>query len=207
MGYCIGSMAETFSSVCVFCGSSGGRNPVYREAARELGALLARRGITLVYGGGRTGLMGTVADAALEAGGRVVGVMPRPLVDKEVSHRGLTELHVVGTMHERKAMMADLADAFVVLPGGYGTFDEFCEILTWSQLRFHAKPCGLWNVNGYWTPLMTMFDHAAGEGFLRPQHRALPLFSDSIEDLLARMAEQQPHLAERDPGDKWWERP
>lgn len=160
-----------------------------------------------MYGGGRTGLMGAVADAALGAAGRVVGVMPRPLVDKEVSHRGLTELHVVATMHERKAMMADLADAFVVLPGGYGTFDEFCEILTWSQLRFHAKPCGLWNVNGYWTPLMAMFDHASGEGFLRPQHRALPLFSDSIEDLLTRMAEQRPQLAQRDPNDKWWDRP
>ena len=151
--------------------------------------------------------MGAVADATLAAGGEVIGVMPQPLVDKEVSHRGLTELRVVSTMHERKAMMADLADAFIVLPGGYGTFDEFCEILTWSQLLFHSKPCGFWNVNGYWQNLIAMFDHATAEGFLRPPHRALPVFADTLESLLENMHAQQPRLEHRDPGEKWWEKP
>lgn len=200
-------MSQTFSSICVFCGSAAGVKPAYAAAARRLGATLAGRGITLIYGGGRTGLMGALADATLAAGGSVIGVMPRPLVDKEVSHSGLTELRVVATMHERKAAMADLAAAFVVLPGGFGTFDEFCEILTWSQLLFHSKPCGLWNVEGYWEPLMRMFDHAAAEGFLRPPHRALPLFDDELETLLARMEAQVPALRERNPMEKWWERP
>jgi uncharacterized protein (TIGR00730 family) len=200
-------MSETFSRICVFCGSSQGRRPVYAAAARSLGELIARRSITLVYGGGKTGLMGTLADATLAAGGQAIGVMPRPLVDKEVAHLGLTELRVVASMHERKAMMADLADAFIVLPGGYGTFDEFCEILTWSQLMFHSKPCGLWNVEGYWQPLIGMFDHAAAEGFLRPQHRALPIFDENLESLLDRMEAQLPHLTRRDPLDKWWDRP
>lgn len=200
-------MNQTFSRVCVFCGSASGREPVYANAARQLGATLAARGSTLVYGGGRTGLMGTLADATLAAGGKAIGVMPASLVEKEVSHRGLTELRVVASMHERKAMMAELADAFIVLPGGYGTFDEFCEILTWSQLLFHSKPCGLWNVNGYWQHLIAMFDHAAAEGFLRPQHRALPVFDDELDSLLVKMEEQLPHLARRNPLEKWWEKP
>ena len=200
-------MDQTFSRVCVFCGSATGREPVYANAARQLGATLAARGSTLIYGGGRTGLMGSLAEATLAAGGKAIGVMPRSLVEKEVAHRGLTELHVVASMHERKAMMADLADAFIVLPGGYGTFDEFCEILTWSQLLFHAKPCGLWNVNGYWQHLIAMFDHAAAEGFLRPQHRALPVFADDLDSLLAKMEAQLPHLSERNPMEKWWEKP
>ena len=200
-------MSETFSRICVFCGSSAGNRPEYAAAARQLGEYLAGRGITLIYGGGRTGLMGLLADAALAAGGQVIGVMPRALIDKEVSHQGLTELRVVSTMHERKAMMADLADAFVVLPGGYGTFDEFCEILTWSQLMFHDKPCGLWNVEGYWQHLIAMFDHAAGEGFLRPRHRALPVFADGLDELLAKMRAQKSQLGRRDPGEKWGEKP
>lgn len=200
-------MSETFSRICVFCGSSAGSRPSYAAAARQLGEYMAGHGITLVYGGGRTGLMGVVADAALAGGGQVIGVMPQPLVDKEVSHRALTELRVVSTMHERKAMMAELADAFVVLPGGYGTFDEFCEILTWSQLLFHAKPCGFWNVEGYWRHLIAMFDHAAAEGFLRPQHRALPVFADGLEALLTGMQAQRAQLGRRDPGEKWWEKP
>lgn len=197
----------TFSRICVFCGSSAGNRPAYAAAARQLGAHLARQGITLVYGGGRTGLMGILADAALGAGGEVIGVMPRPLVDEEVSHNGLTDLRVVATMHERKALMAEIADAFLVLPGAFGTFDEFCEILTWSQLQFHSKPCGLWNVEGYWNPMAAMFDHAAAEGFLRPQHRQLPIFDASLEALLERMRAQQPSLGMRDAKEKWWDKP
>jgi len=200
-------MSETFSSICVFCGSAAGVRPAYAAAARQIGDALGRRGITLVYGGGRTGLMGAVADATLAAGGSVIGVMPRPLVDKEVAHRGLTELRVVATMHERKAMMAEISSAFVVLPGGFGTFDEFCEILTWSQLLFHSKPCGLWNVEGYWEPLVKMFDHAAAEGFLRPPHRALPVFANDLDTLLSEMAAQLPALRGRNPMEKWWDKP
>ena len=200
-------MNQTFSRICVFCGSSAGQRPEYAAAASDLGASLARQGIVLVYGGGRTGLMGILADAALGGGGHVIGVMPQPLVDKEVAHLGLSELRVVASMHERKAMMADLADAFIVLPGGYGTFDEFCEILTWSQLMFHSKPCGLLDVAGYWQHLIAMFDHALAEGFLRPQHRALPVFAGDLDSLLAAMAAQRPHLDRRDPLDKWWDRP
>ncbi len=151
--------------------------------------------------------MGILAGAVLSAGGQAIGVIPHSLVDKEVSHQGLTELRVVASMHERKAMMADLADAFIVLPGGYGTFDEFCEILTWSQLLFHSKPCGLWNVNGYWQHLIAMFDHAPGEGFLRLQHRALPIFADDLDSLLTKMETQRPLLGHRNPLEKWWEKP
>lgn len=199
-------MNQTFSRICVFCGSAAGSRPAYAEAGRELGRYFAEHGITLVYGGGRTGLMGVIADAVLAGDGQVIGVMPKSLVEKEVAHRGLTELRIVTSMHERKAIMADLADAFLVLPGGYGTFDEFCEILTWSQLLIHSKPCGLWNIDGYWTHLIAMFDHAAAEGFLRPQHRALPVFADTLPALLAEMASQQPRLSVRNPLDKWWER-
>lgn len=200
-------MIPTFSSICVFCGSAHGNRPAYAEAARRLGAQLAASGTGLIYGGGRTGLMGLLADSALAAGGKVTGVMPRPLVDKEVAHLGLTSLEVVATMHERKARMAELADAFLVLPGAYGTFDEFCEILTWSQLQFHTKPCGLWNVEGYWDRLAAMFDHAAAEGFLRPQHRALPILDADLDSLLARMQTQKPALDRRDPMEKWWDKP
>ncbi len=190
----------------MFCASSAGRHPEYASAARSLGRFFAQNGIALIYGGGRTGLMGVLAEAVLAGGGQVIGVMPQSLVEKEVAHLGLTELRIVTSMHERKAMMAELADAFIVLPGGYGTFDEFCEILTWSQLMLHAKPCGLWNVSGYWQHLIAMFDHAVAEGFLRPEHRALPVFADTLESLLAEMAAQRPRLGVRDPLDKWWER-
>ena len=174
--------------VCVFCGSSAGTRPVYAEAARAMGRTLAERGTGLVYGGGRVGLMGEVADAVLAAGGEVTGVIPRGLMEREVGHRGLTSLEVVGTMHERKARMADLADGFVALPGGYGTLDELCEVLTWSQLGIHAKPCGVLNVEGYFDALLALFDHSVAEGFVRPAHRALVLEGAEPGELLDRMA-------------------
>jgi uncharacterized protein (TIGR00730 family) len=171
-------------SVCVFCGSSAGARPEYAEAARRLGAALARRGLGLVYGGGHVGLMGVLADAALAAGGAVVGVIPQALVDRELAHGRLTELLVVGTMHERKALMADRADAFAALPGGFGTADELFEILTWAQLGLHAKPVGLLNVAGFFGPLLGWVDAAVCEGFLRPEHRDLLAVAGEPEALL-----------------------
>lgn len=159
--------------ICVFCGSADGARPQYAETARELGRSIASKGYGLVYGGASIGLMGAVADAGLAAGGELVGVIPDVIMDREIAHRGLTELHVVRTMHERKAMMADRADAFVALPGGYGTMDEFIEIVTWAQLRIHAKPCILVNVGGYYDGLLGFFDAAVGEGFVWPQNRGL----------------------------------
>ena len=156
----------TFRTICVFCGSNLGIRPVYRAAAERLASLLLQRGIELIYGGGNVGLMGVLADTMLAQGGRVIGVIPQSLLAREVGHRGLTKLHVVSSMHERKALMADLSDAFLALPGGFGTFEEFCEIVTWSQLGIHQKPCGLLNVDGYYDPLLRLFDHAVGEGFL-----------------------------------------
>src|ERR1700722_11653894 len=161
--------------ICVFCGSSSGAREIYAQSARQVGQLLAERGIELVYGGGNVGLMGAVADACLSAGGRVIGVIPQLLVDKEVAHKGLSELHVVQTMHERKALMADLADAFLALPGGYGTWDELCEILTWSQIGIQSKASAILNVNGYYDPLLAMADRAVAEGFLRDLNRQLLL--------------------------------
>lgn len=159
--------------VCVFCGSSFGVRESYRDAAVELGTLLAGRKIGVVYGGGNVGLMGSVADAALAGGGEVIGVIPHALVAREIAHTGLTELRVVASMHERKAMMADLSDAFIALPGGYGTLEEFCEVVTWSQLGIHAKPCGLLNVEGYFDPLIVMLDRAVQEGFIAAKNRRL----------------------------------
>ena len=161
--------------LCVFCGSSLGTQSAYVRATQELGRVLSQHGIGLVYGGGKVGLMGTLADSCLSNGGRVVGVMPRGLVEKEIAHAGLTQLRVVESMHERKALMADLADAFVALPGGYGTWEEFCEVLTWSQLGLHRKACALLNVNGYYDPLLAMADQAVKEGFLHDVHRELLL--------------------------------
>lgn len=184
--------------VCVFCGSSPGARPVYRQAAAALGAAVARRGLGLVYGGGHTGLMGTVADAALAAGGRVVGVIPRGLQVREVAHRALTELRVVGSMHERKAAMAAHADAFVAMPGGMGTLEETAEALTWSQLGIHRKPVGLLDVAGYFGPLVAFLDHAVAEGFLRPEHRALCLVEREPAALLDRLAAWAPP-----PGERW----
>ncbi len=183
--------------VCVFCGSSPGTRPVYAEAARSMGRLLAERGIGLVYGGGRVGLMGEVADAVLAAGGEVTGVIPRGLMEREVGHRGLTTLHVTGTMHERKALMVDLSDGFVALPGGYGTLDELCEALTWSQLGIHARPCGILNVDGYFDALLALFDHAVREGFVREPHRALVLEASEPAALLDAMARFRPAATEK----------
>lgn len=174
--------------VCVFCGSSHGARAAYADAARALGMVLVRRQIGLVYGGGRVGLMGVLADTMLDAGGDVVGVIPEAMVPRELAHDGLTTLHVVGSMHERKALMAELADAFVALPGGYGTFEEFCEIVTWAQLGLHRKPCGLLNVEGYYDRLLGLFDHAVAERFVRPTHRALVLEDRDPERLLERLA-------------------
>jgi hypothetical protein len=155
---------------CVFCGSSTGLNPAFAAQARVLGAELARRGIGVVYGGGNVGLMGVVADAALAAGGEVIGVIPHGLVARELAHRGVTELHVVNSMHERKALMASFSDAFIAMPGGFGTLEEFCEAVTWTQLGVHSKPCGVLNVAGFYDALLAFFAHALGEQFLRPTH-------------------------------------
>ncbi|HEV8262993.1 MAG TPA: TIGR00730 family Rossman fold protein, partial [Burkholderiales bacterium] len=154
--------------ICVFCGSNAGARSEYAEAARELAIALVERKLGIVYGGGNVGLMGVLADAALERSGEVIGVIPQSLLDKEVGHRGVTELLVVETMHERKALMNDLSDAFIALPGGFGTFDEFFEVLTWSQLGFHGKPCALLNVAGYYDRMLAMLDHAVAERLLRP---------------------------------------
>ena len=176
------------NSVCVFCGASSGRSAAYAAAARSLGAGLARRGLGLVYGGGRVGLMGAVADGALAAGGEVTGVIPQELVDRELAHPGLTRLHVVGSLHERKALMAELADAFAALPGGFGTLDELLEQLTWSQLGLHAKPIGLLDAEGYWGPLIALARHATAEGFVREADLAAIAVSDDVDGLLDRLA-------------------
>ncbi len=184
--------------VCVFCGSNVGLRPVYREAAQAIGAELARRNLGLVYGGGKVGLMGAVSDAALAAGGEVIGVIPDFLEAKEVGHRGLTELRVVRSMHERKAMMAELSDGFIALPGGYGTLEEFGEILAWAQLDLHHKPIGLLNVAGYYSALLRLFDHAVDEQFLSPSLRALVLEESDPARLLDALATHEPRA-----GDTW----
>ncbi|QLC34148.1 TIGR00730 family Rossman fold protein [Halarchaeum sp. CBA1220] len=171
-------------ALCVYCGSSSGERPAYAAAAADLGTALAERDVTLVYGGGRVGLMGAVADAALAAGGDVHGVIPESLEAKEVAHSGLTDLDVVASMHERKARMAELADGFVALPGGFGTLEEIVEVLTWAQLGFHEKPCGLLNVAGYYDDLAAFFDHQTDEGFVEETHREMVVVEDSVEDLL-----------------------
>jgi uncharacterized protein (TIGR00730 family) len=175
-------------SVCVFAGSSPGSRPEYRQHATELGRALAARGIGVVYGGTRVGLMGAVADAVLASGGQVTGVIPAALVAKEIAHDGLTELHVVASMHERKATMADLSDAFIALPGGWGTWEEFFEILTWGQLGLHRKPCGLLNVEGYFDPLLAFVRHSFDEGFVRREYGSMISVSDSPEGLLDKLA-------------------
>jgi uncharacterized protein (TIGR00730 family) len=185
-------------SICVFCGSSAGAVPAYAEAARALGSELVRRGLRLVYGGGNVGLMGILADAVLAGGGEVIGVIPQALLAKEVGHAGLTKLHVVASMHERKALMAELSDAFLALPGGFGTLEEFCEVLTWSQLGLHRKPCGLLNVNGYYDPLMAFFDRAVSDGFLRARHRDLVLVGTTPEEVFRHLAAYRPA-----PTEKW----
>jgi uncharacterized protein (TIGR00730 family) len=178
--------------ICVFCGASPGNEPRYVAAAHDVGEGLARRGIALVYGGGRVGLMGALADAALDAGGEVIGVIPRGLVDRELAHPGLTELRVVGSLHERKAVMADLADAFIALPGGLGTLEELAEVVSWAQLELHAKPIGLFEVGDYWTLLLAWLDMAVAEGFVAPAHRRLVMRGDSLDGLLAAFGAWEP---------------
>jgi uncharacterized protein (TIGR00730 family) len=175
--------------ICVFCGSNAGARPAYRQAAQTVGRLLCRRGIELVYGGGHIGLMGSVADACLSEGGRVIGVIPQALADKEVAHSGLTELRIVKSMHERKFVMAELSDAFLALPGGYGTWEELFEVLTWSQLGIQRKACAILNVEGYYDPLLAMADKALADGFLRGVHRDLLLADVDPERLLDRLSD------------------
>ncbi len=179
-------------SICIFCGSSFGTDPAYEDAARDTGKILAEAGITLVYGGGNVGLMGAIADAALDAGGEVIGVIPRALMEREIGHPGLTELHVVGSMHERKAKMATLSNGFVALPGGTGTLEELFEVLTWAQLGEHHKPCGLLDFAGYYEPLLAVFDHMVERGFLKEQHRKMLLVEREPAALLERFARYEP---------------
>ncbi|GJM21638.1 MAG: putative cytokinin riboside 5'-monophosphate phosphoribohydrolase [Planctomycetota bacterium] len=182
----------TIERLTVFCGSQFGRDPIYKSSAAALGRHLAERGVGVVFGGGRVGLMGTVADAALEAGGEVIGVLPRELARRELAHEGLTELHLVNSMHERKALMARLGNGFVALPGGLGTLEEIAEILTWAQLGLHRKPCALFDVNDYWRALRASLDHATQEGFLKPGLRALLMSVSTPEELLSSFAAYAP---------------
>lgn len=187
--------------ICVFCGSSPGVDPAFAEAAARVGGELAERGVGLVYGGGNVGLMGAVADAALKAGGEVIGVIPEALEGKELAHRGVTELRVVASMHERKALMEELSDGFIALPGGFGTFEELCEILTWSQLGIHRKPVGILNVSRYYDHLIALFDHAVSQRLLSRPNRDLVLIETEFGRLLDRMHDFEPGVA-----DKWLDR-
>ncbi len=188
-------------SICVFCGSSPGGNPAYVNVATALGTELAARGMRLIYGGGNVGLMGAVADAVMKAGGEVVGIIPRMLAEKEVAHHGLTELVIVETMHERKMAMADRAEGFIALPGGFGTLDELCEILTWTQLSLHANPSVLINQNGFFDSFLTFLDHAVSELFLIPEHRALLITASNPAEALDTLAANPSALH-----DKWIDR-
>ena len=178
--------------IAVYCGSNQGTRPEYAAAAAELGTVLAREKIELIYGGGRVGLMGILADAALKGGGHVIGVIPEKLVIKEVVHERLPDLRTVKTMHERKALMAELAEAFIALPGGYGTFEEFFEVLAWSQLGWHQKPFGLLDIAGFYRPLLQFLDHTCREGFIRPQHHRLVLVEQQVEKILPRLRNFRP---------------
>jgi len=184
-------------SVCVFCGSSVGKRAEYILKARSLGKLIAERELTLVYGGGNIGLMREVADSAIENGGEVIGVMPRHIVDKEIAHQQITKLHVVGSMHERKAMMAELSDAFIALPGGFGTIDELFEIMTWNQLEIISKPTGLLNIEGYFDHLMGFIQHAVYEKFVRPEHQGNLIVETDEKNLLDRLGQFRPLKAEK----------
>lgn len=178
--------------VCVFCASSTGIRPEYTLATRNLAAELVSRGISLVYGGGRVGLMGLLANCVLEGGGHVTGVIPQALVDREVAHTGLSSLRVVGTMHERKAVMAQMSDAFIALPGGFGTIEEFCEVVTWAQLGLHRKGCGVLNVSGFFDPLLALFDRAVSDGLLKPQNRRIVVSATEPAALLDRLSKEPP---------------
>jgi uncharacterized protein (TIGR00730 family) len=184
-------------AVCVFCGSNVGRNPAYQQAAVAVGTALAKAGLKLVYGGGKVGLMGAVADAAIAAGGDVAGVMPRALVEREIAHAGLSDLHVVETMHQRKTMMADLADAFIALPGGAGTLEEFFEQWTWAQLGIHAKPCGLLDVKDFFQPLLMLIEKIVAEGFLTQSYLDMLIVEPAVEPMLGRFRTYSP------PPRKW----
>ena len=178
--------------LAVYCGSASPSDPVYIESARAVGRTLAERGIGVVYGGGRLGLMGAIADSALEAGGEVIGIIPQALVDAEVAHRGLTELHVVDTMHQRKQAFTDLSDGFVNLPGGTGTMDELWEALSWAQIGYHSKPVGLLNIAGYYDHLIAFYAKMGEVGFLRPQHQGILIVDDGLDGLLAKMTSHVP---------------
>jgi len=183
--------------LCVFCGSSAGRDPVYMATARSLGEALARNGIELVYGGASVGLMGAVADAVLDHGGHVIGVMPQALVDKEIAHTGLKDLRVVGSMHERKAMMAELSDGFIALPGGLGTFEELFEVWTWAQLGYHKKPCALLNVAGFYDTLAHFLDDVVERGFVKPVHRAMLIVENDPAALIDAIRRYEPPKVEK----------
>lgn len=185
-------MPGVLRTVCVFCGSNNGSHPEYREIASNLGRMLAERGIGIVYGGAHVGLMGAVADAALAIGGEVIGVMPQSLVDREIAHPGLTKLHIVHSMHQRKQLMADLSDAFIAMPGGFGTLEEFCEVLTWNQIGIHRKACGLLNARGYYDGLLALFDHGVREGFIPHQHRSAITADADASELLLRLMKYEP---------------
>ena len=187
--------------LCVFAGSSSGSRIEYRAAAEDLGRALVSRQIDLVYGGGRVGLMGVLADAVLAAGGHVTGVIPTALAAKEVAHEGLSDLRLVSSMHERKAMMADLSDGFIALPGGWGTLEELFEVLTWAQLGLHQKPCGVLNVNGFFDGLLSFVDHTIDEAFVRPENRSMILVASSPDTLLDRLEHYDPLVVE-----KWLDR-
>ena len=197
-------MSEELSTLCVYCASSPGIDPDFGLAASSFGRLLVERQIRLVYGGGHVGLMGLLADAVLQDGGQVHGVITRALEDKEVAHQGLTMLEVVDTMHQRKAAMADLADGFVMLPGGFGTLDEFMEAVTWTQLGIHSKPCGVLDVKGYFDPLRAMLERATRERFMREQHRAIVIVESDPEALLDRLSSWKPSTVEKwlDQGER-----
>jgi len=188
---------NSMKRICVFCGSNSGDDPVYLEAAEEVGEFLAANGIELVFGGGRVGLMGKVADTVMAKGGRVIGVIPAALDKKEIAHRGITELRIVDSMHERKAMMAELADGFIAMPGGFGTFEEFCEIVTWGQLGIHKKPCALLNVNGFYNDLIGLFDYSTKQSFIRSEHRDLVIVGDNIENVFDLMKYYEPPTIEK----------
>jgi uncharacterized protein (TIGR00730 family) len=181
--------------VCIFCGSSTGVRPEYRAAAERIAIELARRGVGIVFGGGRVGLMGVVADTALAHGGHVIGVIPSAMVAREIAHRGLPDLRIVASMHERKALMASLSDAFIALPGGFGTFEEFCEVVTWTQLGLHGKPCGLLSVAGYYDGLVAQVDRAVSDGFIRPENRQIVLADSDPAALIERLIERPAMVA------------